>query len=192
MSSTNVLLRESWRQLALATVVTLTLAAGISSAQTVIVKNAPPGSSVEVVLNQDATGVTSDVDTSGVATVVIGLFKDPAKLETDAQIFMDVCDKKRRILIAERGVLAVPPEKGCNRTDMGGWFLLKPVSSAADRCGRTKPDASLEARARQPEPVNDLERCADRRRVVRGRRVHEHQRRAAPDVRDRGQLFGRQ
>jgi hypothetical protein len=143
MSSTNVLLMESWRQLALATVVTLTLAAGISSAQTVIVKNAPPGSSVEVVVNQDATGVTSDVDTSGVATVVIGLFKDPAKLETDAQIFIDVCDKKRRILIAERGVLAAPPEKGCNRTDMGGWFLLKPVSSLLIDAGGPSPTLLL-------------------------------------------------
>jgi hypothetical protein len=94
-------------------------------------------------MNQDVTGVTGDVDASGVATVVIGLFKDPTKLEADAQVFVDTCDKKRRILIAERGVLAALPERGCNRTDMGGWFLLKPVSTLVIDAGGPSPTLML-------------------------------------------------
>jgi hypothetical protein len=119
---------ESRRLLCLAAAINLTLGVGAATAQTVLVRNAPPDSTIEVVLNTSPAGSTK-VGASGIATIEAKLLTDPAKTETDAQIFVDVCGTTRRVLLAERGVQLPSPEAGCVRRDMGGIFLVKPITT---------------------------------------------------------------
>ena len=106
------------------------LTAGAAQAQTVLVRNAPPDSNVEVVLNASPVG-TGKVGAAGVALVDVDLQKNVSKTETDAQIFVDVCENVRRVVIVERAFTVPSPEVGCNRRDMGGMFLIKQVSTLA-------------------------------------------------------------
>lgn len=106
------------------------LTAGAAHAQTVLVRNAPPDSNVEVVLNSSPVG-TGKVGAAGIALIDVNLQKHVNKTETDAQIFVDVCENVRRVVVVERGFSVPSPEVGCNRRDMGGWFLVKQISTLA-------------------------------------------------------------
>jgi hypothetical protein len=119
---------ESRRLPTLAAALTLTLSAGVASAQTVLVRNAPPDSSLEVVLNTTPIG-TATADARGIATLPVSLSKNLNKTETDAQIFVDVCANVRRVLVAERALSIPAPEAGCTRRDMGGIFVVREVST---------------------------------------------------------------
>lgn len=133
---------EPWRLLTPAAALTLTLGVGVASAQTVIVKNAPAGSDIELVLN--ATTVESaKADAEGVARLGVNLSKNVNKTQTDAQIFVDVCPDVRRVYIAERGVLPPPQEPGCSRRDMGGLFLVRDISSMLIDVGPASPTLLL-------------------------------------------------
>ncbi|HEY7498872.1 MAG TPA: hypothetical protein VH740_10180 [Vicinamibacterales bacterium] len=119
---------ETRRLLTLAAAISLTLCAGVASAQTVLVRNAPPDSTIEVMLNSTAVGSTK-VGASGIATVAGKLSEDSARTEIDAQIFVDVCGDVRRVVIVERAVLPASADVGCIRRDMGGLFLVKRIST---------------------------------------------------------------
>jgi hypothetical protein len=130
------------RLLPLAAALILTLGVGVASAQTVIVKNAPAGSNIELVLN--ATTIESaKADAEGVARLGVNLSKNVNKTQTDAQIFVDVCGDVRRVYIAERGVQPAPQESGCARRDMGGLFLIRDVSSILIDVGPASPTLML-------------------------------------------------
>jgi hypothetical protein len=108
----------------------LVLFAGAAHAQTVLIRNAPPDSDVEVVLNSAPVG-TGKVGAAGIVLIDVNLEKNVNKTETDAVIFVDQCEKVRRIVIVER-TLAVPAaDVGCTRRDMGGVFLVKRISTLA-------------------------------------------------------------
>ena len=111
-----------------AAALTLTLIAGVASAQTVLVRNAPPDSSLELVLNTAPVG-TAKADARGIATIPVDLSGTAKKTETDAQVFVDVCADVRRVLIVERAVAVPFPETGCTRRDMGGIFVIRQVST---------------------------------------------------------------
>jgi hypothetical protein len=119
---------EPQRLLTLAAALNLTLGVAFATAQTLLVRNAPPGSTIELVLNATPIGSTK-VDESGVVTLPINLSKHVNKPETDAQIFVDVCDNVRRVLIVERALQPPAPEAGCRRRDMGGLFLVRQIST---------------------------------------------------------------
>jgi hypothetical protein len=106
----------------------LLLTAGTAHAQTVLVRNAPPDSNVEVVLNASPVG-TGKVGAAGIALIEVDLQKNVSKTETDAQIFVDVCENVRRVVIVERAFSVPSPEVGCNRRDMGGLFVVKQIST---------------------------------------------------------------
>jgi hypothetical protein len=106
----------------------LLLTAGAAHAQTVLVRNAPPDSNVEVVLNASPVG-TGKVGAAGIVLIDVNLQKQVNKTETDAQIFVDVCENVRRVVIVERAFSVPSPEVGCNRRDMGGIFLVKQIST---------------------------------------------------------------
>lgn len=133
---------EPRRLLPLAAALILTLGVGVASAQTVIVKNAPAGSNIELVLN--ATTIESaKADAEGVAKLGVNLSKNVNKTQTDAQIFVDICGDVRRVYIAERGIQPPPQEPGCVRRDMGGLFLIRDVSSLLVDVGPASPTLLL-------------------------------------------------
>jgi hypothetical protein len=135
-------MRVPGRLLPLAAALTLTLGVGIASAQTVIVKNAPVGSDIELVLNATAVE-TAKADADGVARLGVNLQKNVNKTQTDAQIFVDICENVRRVFIAERGIQPAAPEAGCTRRDMGGLFLVRDVSSMLIDVGPGSPTLML-------------------------------------------------
>jgi hypothetical protein len=135
-------MREPGRLLPLAAALTLTLGVGVASAQTVIVKNAPVGSDIELVLNA-TTVTTAKADAEGVARLGVNLQKNVNKTQTDAQVFVDICENVRRVYIAERGIQPPPPEAGCTRRDMGGLFLVRDISSMLIDVGPGSPTLML-------------------------------------------------
>ncbi len=119
-------MRQSWRPLVLAAALSVSASVGVASAQIVLVRNAPAGSAIEIVLNSATIG-TAKADNAGNATVTAKL---PASTsQTDVHIFVDVCDQSRRILFIERGLQPQDPTPGCDRKEIAGWFLLQPVTS---------------------------------------------------------------
>jgi outer membrane protein with beta-barrel domain len=114
------------RLLVMAAALTGTLGTGTAAAQTVFVRNAPAGSAVEVVVNGAPAG-TGTIGEDGNGSVAFTLGDD--KAEMDANIFVDTCDKMRRIVIVDRGRLPAPPAEGCDRRDVAGIFWVRPVNT---------------------------------------------------------------
>ena len=101
---------------------------GVATAQTVIVRKAPQGSTVEVMVKGAVAG-TASVNSGGDAVVSANLFGTAEKAETDAYLFVDVCGSVRRVLIVERGEPVPPRTSDCVRHDLPGLFLVRRVSS---------------------------------------------------------------
>jgi hypothetical protein len=121
-------MREPWRRLAFAAAITVTVGVGAASAQTVILRNAPPGSTVELVLNVDVVG-SATVDAAGTATVTSSRRVPPNKAGSDAHLYLETCDTLRRLLIVERGQPAADPGAGCTRKQVVEWFVLRRVTT---------------------------------------------------------------
>jgi hypothetical protein len=133
---------EPRRLLMLAAALNVTVCVGAATAQTVIVRNAPPDSAVEVVLNDTPVG-TGKANDKGDALVAVGLSENAMKTETDAQVFVDVCPAVRRVLIVERAVQVPVQDAGCVRRDMGGYFVVRQVSSLVIDVGGASPTLLL-------------------------------------------------
>ena len=118
----------SWRQLAVAAALNVTLGIGVGTAQTVMVRNAPPGSTVELVLNAATIG-SATVSVAGDATLAVDLAAHGGKQETDAYIHVDVCGNLHRVLLAERGQLPPPAGESCSKRESLGLFLVRRVTS---------------------------------------------------------------
>jgi hypothetical protein len=116
---------------------------GVARAQTVMVRNAPPGETIEVFLN--ATKVaTSTVPANGETTLPLNLRENNAgKTEIDANVFMDVCDKIRRIIVVERGQPAATQEPGCERRDIPGLYWVRSVNTLVVDVGGANPTMML-------------------------------------------------
>ncbi len=125
-----------WRRVALAAALNVTLAVGAADAQTVVVKNAPAGTAIELRWNADAVArATAGPD--GLATVAFA--NQPGRAETDARVFVDVCDATRRITLVERALQPTPPEAGCTRTEVGQFVLLQASTSLLVDLGPAAP-----------------------------------------------------
>ena len=130
----------SWRPMVLAAAFCLTVAAGVADAQIVMVRNAPPGSAIDLVLNSATIG-SATADATGGATLSVKL--QPNVTETDVHVYVDVCEKARRVLLIERGLQPDPPPSSCQRTDIVGWFLLQKVTSMVVDAGGAAPSVWL-------------------------------------------------
>jgi len=119
---------EVWRPLACAAALNLIAAAGVATAQTVIVTNAPPGSVVELALNAETIG-SAKADAAGQATLAVNLADHGGKAETDARAYLDVCASLRRVVLVERGLQPGPPGEACVRRELVDLFLLRRVTS---------------------------------------------------------------
>jgi hypothetical protein len=122
---------ETWRPLALAAALIVTVAAA-ATAQTVIVTRTPPGTAVELGVNATAAGKATS-DAKGTATIPLNTLepaKSPTgKTEMDVRVFVDVCEKARHVWLAERGWQPPAVEAGCSRREMFGVFSLQRITS---------------------------------------------------------------
>jgi hypothetical protein len=113
-----------------------------ASAQTVVVRKAPSGSEVEVVLNGKPVG-SAKANADGDAVVPMDLAKHGAKPEFDAQVSIEICGEKRRVLVSERGGPASPIDESCERRDLPGVFLVRNVSTLVMGVGGANPTLLL-------------------------------------------------
>lgn len=131
------MIRRWWLPGAVAFVLT---GAVTASAQTVVVRSAPAGGSIQVVLNATA-GATATANETGEATLPLPL---PAgKTEIDATVFLDVCDKIRRLVVVERGQPAMLPEAGCDRRQIQGLYLVRRSSTLLVNLAGPNPSMML-------------------------------------------------
>ena len=138
------------RLLVIAAALTGTLGIGTAAAQTVFVRNAPAGSAVEVVAGAATTG-TGTVGEDGNASVPFTL--GAGKAEMDANVFVDICDKMRRVIVMDRGRLPAPAAAGCDRRDIAGVFWVRPVNTLVIDLGDATPSLLLvRGRYTPPKP----------------------------------------
>ena len=111
-----------------------------AEAQTLIVRRAPIGSTIELIVNSSPAG-SAQADAAGDAKVPFDLQAVTKKPEIDARIYVDTCDNLRRVAIVEREAAPVAPESGCTRQELTGVFLVTKVSSVVVNVG--EPVATL-------------------------------------------------
>jgi hypothetical protein len=121
-------MRVFWRPLALAAVFIATMMAGPASAQTVTVTKAPPGASIQLVLDT-TTVATATADDKGIATLGVDLQKQRDKTETDVRLFVDLCGQARRVTLVEAGYQPDQAAPGCIRHEIFGVFYLRPITT---------------------------------------------------------------
>ena len=119
---------KSGRPLVAAAVLSLVVQAGVASAQTVIARKAPAGSTVELVLNTTKIG-TATADAAGDAKLPFSLQEHGGKLEMDATVHVDICADVRRVIVVDRNLAPAPPDAGCTRKDVIGVFWVRKVTN---------------------------------------------------------------
>jgi len=119
--------RFHWRLLALVAAINLSAGVGMLSAQTVIVKGAKVGSTIDLVVNATAAG-SATADASGFTTIVAGQGAS-GKPQIDALVYVDQCGDRHKVLILERGRDTPPLEEGCDRQEITGLFVVRPTST---------------------------------------------------------------
>ncbi len=135
-------MQRPWSAVALATVWCVSAAAGTATAQTVVVRNAPPAMAVEVVLNA-ASVATGAADAAGVATLPFRMKDAIGKVEIDANVFVDLCESVRRVVIVEIGGAIAPPGERCDRRQISGLYWVRPVNTIVVNLAGTAPSLLL-------------------------------------------------
>lgn len=130
-----------WRPLVLAAAFHLTAAAAVATAQTVIATKAPPGSTVELALNAAIIGSVT-ADARGVATLPVDLAAHGSKSESQAYVFVEVCDKIRRVLLVEPGMQA-PAAGECTRKEVPGVYVVRKVTTLVVDVSESGPSVLL-------------------------------------------------
>src|SRR5215212_1167666 len=125
---------KSLRLLAVAAALLLTASAGIAAAQTLIVRRAPIGSTVELVVNSTKAG-SAQADAGGDVKIPFTMPARAGSSEMDARVYVDTCGEMRRVTIAERDMPPAPPESSCARQEITGVFLIRRVSSVVVNVG---------------------------------------------------------
>ena len=128
------------RLLAVAAALLLTAGGAVATAQTLIVRRAPIGSTVELVVNSTKAG-SAQADAGGDARIPFTLPTRAGRTEMDARVYVDTCGEIRRVIIADRDIPPTPPESSCERQEITGVFLMRRVTSAVIDVG--EPIATL-------------------------------------------------
>jgi hypothetical protein len=131
-----------WRPLIAAAALSVTLGARTVSAQTVMVRHAPAGEAIDLALNA-ANVASATADAEGVATLPLDLSAHGNKTEIDANVFVDACDKRHRIVIVERGQAIAAQDAGCDRREISGLFWVRPVNTVVIDVGGANPTLML-------------------------------------------------
>jgi hypothetical protein len=139
-----------WRPLAIAAALNMTAGAAIAAAQTVMVRHAPPGVSVELLLNDAVVG-TGTADPDGTVTLDL---KMPEPGEMDANVYVDVCEKSRRVLVVDRNKRPPSPPAGCDRREVSGLFLVRRINTLVVDVAALQPSMLLvKGSYTPPKPV---------------------------------------
>jgi hypothetical protein len=120
----------------------LTVGADAVRAQTVYVRQAPPASPVEIVLNGKPVA-SGTADANGDAILPLNLSALIGRAEMDANVLVDVCGELRRVLISDRGMRPPVPDPGCDRREIIGVFLVRRVTSLVVNVGGVNPTVLL-------------------------------------------------
>lgn len=131
-------------RLLVAAALLMAIESGNASAQTVMVRHVPGGDAVEVFLN--ATKVANAVvDASGSdIRLPLNLRENNAgKIEIDANVFVDACDKTRKVIVVERGQPAATQEPGCERREILGLYLVRRDNTLVVDLGGANPTMML-------------------------------------------------
>ncbi len=156
-------MRSSWRLLALAAALHLTCGVAAAAAQRVMVRNAPVGTPVEVVLNSEVAG-TGTIGESGDVTIGFTLPEVNGKAEMDANVFVDVCDKLRRVVIVDRNRPAPAVAQGCDRREISGLFWVRRVNTIViDLASSTPTLLLINGNYTPPKPASPEEEAGEER-----------------------------
>lgn len=118
----------TWRPLAWAVVLAGTMGVGGAAAQTVIVKGAPAGSTVEFVLKAATVGsVAAGAD--GVASLSATGASGLGASEMDGYVFVDTCPDRRVVLVIERFSTPPPAAAACGRHAIPGVYWVRGVTT---------------------------------------------------------------
>jgi opacity protein-like surface antigen len=104
-----------------------------------MLRNAPPGVNVEVLLNDAVVGTGT---TSPAGEVSID-FKMPEPGEMDANVYVDACEKTRRVLVVDRNRRPPPPPPGCARREVSGVFAVRRIHTLVVDVGGLQPSMLL-------------------------------------------------
>jgi len=111
----------------LAAAAALTGLASAASAQTVIVRNAPPAAAIELLLDADIAA-TATADSTGMATLTTDMVARLHRDETGIHVSVDSCGQQLRILLVEAAV-APPPPGACTRTTVRDVYSLQRITT---------------------------------------------------------------
>ncbi len=114
-----------WRPLALAGVLGATLGAATAAAQTVVVRGVPAGSTAELV--QDGAAPSSAAPNQAGDAILKGNLTDRAEVRVN--IYVDVCPTVRRVTVIGRDGVPAAAQAGCERTQVPGVFVIRPIST---------------------------------------------------------------
>jgi len=110
--------------------------------QTVIVRNASQGSTVEFVLN-GAVAATGTVGADGLATLAATQGRLADNQSVDAFVWVDECGSTRRVIAMNRTTAPPAADAGCRRDQIGGIFLLQPITTIVVDVARNPPTLRL-------------------------------------------------
>src|SRR5215471_7508880 len=119
-----------------------TLGGGVAAAQTVMIRNGPPSTSVEVLLNGVSVG-TGTTNEAGEVTIPVSAGTTITQKGIDANIYVDICDKVRRIQIVDRTKVVPPPGDTCDRREISGLFWVRTINTIAFDLGGAAPSLLL-------------------------------------------------
>jgi len=142
-------MRKLRRLLTVAAALNVLVGAGVARAQTVIVKNAPAGSTVELLLNAAQVG-TAAIGAGGDATLTMDVTRAD-KAATDANFFVDVCGTTRRVVVVERATPVPAKPAACERHDIPGLFVLQKITTIVVDVGASTPTLWLRQGPAPPE-----------------------------------------
>jgi hypothetical protein len=152
-----LLRQKSLRFPALALALTATAGVSAASAQTVIVRSAPAGATIELTMD-GGRSASATTDAQGDATL-----KPPASTaESEAQLYVDACGSTVRVMLVRLRPAA--PEAGCTRTEIGSVFIVRPVTTFVIDIDGTHASAHV---AQGPPPRSWLDRGAAPEKAAR-------------------------
>lgn len=143
------------RRLVVSCVVYVAIGTTLASAQTVIVRHAAPGSTIELVLDA-APVATATADSEGTATLVA---TDKIDVPLDASVWVDTCADVRRIILARRGAPLLAAA-ACRRAQIAaiGLYVVQRITTIVVDVRSTPSLLISQGRApdewlREPRPV---------------------------------------
>jgi hypothetical protein len=134
-----------WRLLAMAAALNLTAGAALAAAQTVLVRKAPPATTVELLLNDAVVG-TGTTNPEGELSLDLKMTQP----ELDANVYVDVCAKSRRVMVVDHNRRPPAAPADCERRDISGIFWVRPINTLVVDVGGTQPSMLLIRGAYKP------------------------------------------